>query len=116
MLFRNAPVASSSANIPDYVLPFIMANTNLMQNIAGAALQYGVPHPFPSINPNAPVHTPPGGLMQQHSTESNGTPFPLLDLQTAAALIAAVSQHAGQAIPQLNVYPSQSQPNPVVYL
>ena len=108
MLFRNTPMASSSANIPDYVLPFIMANTNLMQNIAGAALQYGVPHPFPSINPNAPVHTP-AGLMQ-------GTPFPLLDLQTAAALIAAVSQHASQAIPQLNVYPSQLQPNPVVYL
>ena len=110
MLFRNTPMASSSASIPD-MLPFIMmAHKKLMQNIAGAALQNGVPYPFPPINSNAPIYTP--GLMQ-HS-ESNATPFALFDLQTAARIAATGTQHAAQAIPQLDVYPLQ--PNPVVYL
>ena len=109
MLFRNTPMASSSASIPD-MQSLIMAHKNLMQNIAGAALQNGVPYPFPPVNPNVPIHTP--GLLQ-HS-ESNGTPFPLFDFEIAALVAAAGTQHAAQAIPQLNVYPSQ--PNPVVYL
>ena len=110
-------MASSSASFPD-MLQFIMAQANLMQNTAGAALQNGISHPFPPINPNASVPIPPPGL-PQHS-ESNGTPFPFLDLQTAALMAAAGTQHAAgllqppQAIPQLGVYPSQ--PNPVAYL
>ena len=109
MLFRNTPMASSSASISD-MLPYIMAQKKLMQNIAGAALQNGVPYPFPPINPNAPIYTP--GLLQ-HS-ESNATPFALLNLQTAALIAATGTQHSAQTIPQLDVYPSQL--TPVVYL